>query len=99
LRFALNDLCTAAKPLQPFNKVGGRIDRALRALFAAALKRRLEANAWPSGVGVLSVKDEPHLYLGAYPPPPELVLPVPLLTALQVRKPAAATPTGRRCGS
>jgi hypothetical protein len=86
LRFALNGLCTAVKPLQPFNKIEGRIDRGLRPLFAAALKRRLEANAWPSGVGVLSVKKKPHLYLDAYPPPPELVLPARLLTALQVRK-------------
>jgi len=86
LRFALNGLCTAAKPLQPFSKVEGRVGKPLKAAFAAALRRRWEANSWPSGVAALAANGKPHLYLEAYPPPPETVLPARLVRALQARK-------------
>jgi hypothetical protein len=70
LDFALGQVCTPEKPLHGPAKIAMKLDKPLRAAFLAALHRRLAENALPPGVGSLTVRNKPHLYLTRYPPPP-----------------------------
>ncbi len=90
LRFALNGLCTAAAPLQPFKKVEARVDKQLRPAFAAALQRRLAAQSWPAGIGVRVKRGQPFLFLEDYPPPltPAAALSQTLLRSLEEQRTA-----------
>jgi hypothetical protein len=91
LTYALGLVCTADKPLHPVDRVVKKVDRALQPAFRAALERRLSEDALPAGVGQLTVKNKPHLYLEQFPPPPPKkkaaeLLSEKLLRALQARR-------------
>lgn len=68
--YALGLLCSADKPLHTPAKVAGKVDKALKPAFKAALDRRIADNTLPPTVGVTTVKNKPHLYLQRFPPPP-----------------------------
>jgi hypothetical protein len=70
LEFALGQLCSADKPLHTPVKVVGKVDKALRPAFQAALDRQIADNTLPPTVGVTTVRNKPHLYLQRFPPPP-----------------------------
>jgi hypothetical protein len=69
---ALAGLCTAEKPLFPLPKVVGQVEKPLRPVFEAELRRCAGADDWPAGVGCILVKGRPHLFLSRFPPPPAL---------------------------
>ncbi len=46
------------------------------------MRRRIETNDWPAGVGCVSLKGKPHLYLHKFPLPPALA---PVLLATKLR--------------
>ena len=69
LEFALDQLCDADHSLHTAAKIVGRLEKALRPAFKAALERRIDENALPPTVGVLRVKNKPQLYLRQFPPP------------------------------
>jgi hypothetical protein len=70
VEFALSRICTPQKPTHPPARAVKKIDKALQPLFATALERRLAAKDWPETVGVVTIKNKPHLYLKRMPPPP-----------------------------
>ena len=96
LEFALNSICTPTKPAHPVAGVVKKIDKALQPAFAAALERRLAANDWPETVGVVTLKNKPHLFLKRMPPPPPppaTLLATKLLDALHRLKHDGGYPT------
>jgi hypothetical protein len=92
LKYALRQVCSAEKPLQPVKKIVAAIDKDLRDDFQKALEERIQANAWPDGVGCQNVKkDVPGLYLQEFPPPapkksPATELAEKLLATLRTQK-------------
>ncbi|HZY86890.1 MAG TPA: hypothetical protein VFE78_18800 [Gemmataceae bacterium] len=89
LDFALNRACTPpAKPLQPLAKVVGQVEKPLRPVFEAALRRRLEEGALPPEAASQEVRGKPLLYLKRFPPPkpPALDLSERLVRALEQQR-------------
>jgi hypothetical protein len=70
LEYALGKLASADKPLHAPAKVVGRVDKALRPAFAAAVEERLTSGTLPDAVGRHEVKGKLLLYLKHFPPPP-----------------------------
>jgi hypothetical protein len=70
LEYALGQLCSADKPLHTPAKVIGKVDKALRPAFKAALERGIAEKRLPATVGLASVRGKPQLYLQRFPPPP-----------------------------
>ncbi len=85
LEYALGPLCSADKPLHSLTKVIGKVDKALRPVFKAALERGIAEKALPASVGVASVRGKPHLYLQRFPPPPPKKKPAEELSEKLVR--------------
>lgn len=70
LEFALGRLCRPETPLHTPAKVVGKVEKALRPAFQAALERAAAENRVPSTVGIVWVKKKPLFYLQQFPPLP-----------------------------
>ena len=85
IEFALSLLCTPEKRLHAPSKLVGKVDKALKPAFAAALQRRIADGSLPAAVGVTEVRGKPQLYLQSLAPP-ALTLARALMAALRERK-------------
>ncbi|HWG43225.1 MAG TPA: hypothetical protein VN688_10600 [Gemmataceae bacterium] len=70
LEYTLGLVCSADKPLHPPTKAVGKVDKALKPTFKAALDRQIVEQTLPPSVGMLTIKNKPQLYLQRFPPPP-----------------------------
>lgn len=70
LEYALGLLCSADKPLQIPTKALGKVDKALRPEFKAALNWQIAENTLPPSVGMVKIRGKVQLYLRRFPPPP-----------------------------
>jgi hypothetical protein len=94
VEFAVGLLSTREKPLHPVSKVVGKVDKAIRPRFEAALQRHIENNTLPASVAVDEVKGKPHLRLSRYLLPREAaeVLAEKLLAGLRSARDAGTYP-------
>src|SRR5579884_367023 len=84
LDYLLGQVCRPDKPTCDPAKLKTKLPKPLKEPFAAALRRRIDENRLPPGVGLVSVKEKQHLHLQRYsiPRPPEEVLAEDLVRAL-----------------
>jgi hypothetical protein len=69
LEYAVGLLSTPEKPLWPIAKVAGKLNKALRPAFEAAVEALIRENKLPASVVSAEVKGTPHLRLRKYEPP------------------------------
>jgi hypothetical protein len=68
LEYLLAAVVTAKKWKWPVPQLAGKVEKGLQAAFRAALDDRLQRGVLPAGVGVVSVRGQPHFYLRAQVP-------------------------------
>ncbi len=92
----LSGLCTSDKPLVPLTKVVGQVEKPLRPMFEAELKRCVAADDWPADIGCFVLKGKPNFFLHMYPLPPALEAQrtVGLLTTKLLRQLETVRPEG-----
>jgi hypothetical protein len=88
LVFALELICTPAKPSCEIGKPKSKIPAKLKPAFASSVQQRLRDNDLPPGVAIIQVKRTKHFHLVRYelPKPPEVVLAGNLVRVLQAQR-------------
>jgi len=94
LEYVVSSVCTPAAPTIDPAKLKTKVPAKLKPAFAAAVTRAVQENALPASIGIVTVKNKPHLHWKQWPLPrdPVEVLAEGLVRALQARKQAGAYP-------
>jgi hypothetical protein len=94
LDYVLGQLYQPGKELHALPRVVAKVEKRLQPAFTAVLTQQIADNALPSLAGIRVVRDKPHLYLKAFPPPltPDQALAEMLVQTLQGEKQAGAYP-------
>jgi hypothetical protein len=88
LNFILEQVCSTHRPTCDAARLKRKVPAALKELFDASGRRRIEQNALPEGVAIVQVRNKPHLHLIRYPfpVPPEAALAENLVRVLKSRQ-------------